>query len=122
MPDQDWDDVVFPHLVGRIFHATRPTFLKGILRVGKIEATNAKKGFGFNTYARERGYVCFFDFRRSLEDIKDHLWKCHPGGLGREQALLVLSPSHWPLLIPNDQARTEVGYTKRWVPLTELPA
>lgn len=121
MPGQEWNDVVFPHVLGKVFHATRPFLLKSILRSGKIVAGNRKMGFRRqNTYAKLKGYISFFDFHRSLDDIKDHLWKCHPASLGREQALLLLKQSHWSSLIPNDQAQTEVGYTILWLPLIEV--
>ena len=124
MPGQDWDEVVFPHVLGKIFHATSKHGLQGIHAAGAIlprNPTSQSLSRGRSNWAAKKGLICLFDFRVERHAIDDHFMKCHPAGLGREHAVLVLKDSALTDLIPNDTPLKELGnYLDLWLPRIEV--
>jgi hypothetical protein len=124
MPDQNWDEVVFPHVLGRVFHATSKHGLQGIHAGGAIlprNPTSHSLSGGRSNWAAKKGLICLYDFRVERQAIDDHFTKCHPSRLGREQALLVLKGPALTDLIPNDTPLRELGnYLDLWLPEIEV--
>jgi hypothetical protein len=122
----DWTEVVFSHVLGKVFHATRPSVLQGIQDKGAVlpSGSGLPDGHGHtsNSHAARTGRVAFWDFRRDRKVIDDHFFKCHPANLGDSQALLVLSPKAWPLLEPYETTEQlpyevlRVPYIECWYP------
>lgn len=123
-PDE-WQSIVFPLLMGKVFHATRRTSFWEIVSAGHVlPGTQVRNreglGSGPGNYAGFKGYVALFDFRtRSPQEILEQLSKCHPCQLGDFHSLLVLNQDVHPALVLDSTAAEEVGWSKRRVPFIE---
>lgn len=74
VPRSDLEPVVLPRLLGNVFHVTSRSAFQQIVSSGGIRS-NAAGDLSFtfpqseNSYGRQNGYVCLFDFRNASEDI-----------------------------------------------------
>ena len=107
-------------LLGSIFHLTRQSSLSQILKDGHI-AHNQDARFGLNTssqnsFGRNRGYVCLFDFQNITEEILEDIirryyvyspsWFEEIVGENKvwKLAYLFVDPKIYDRIIPNEAA------------------
>lgn len=73
------NDFIQKELLGKIFHVTSTTNLKGIQSTGFIKSFSETENFGQSKecFARRSGWVSLFDFRNKTdEQISDTVEKC----------------------------------------------
>ena len=136
--DQDYKEELMTHLRGQVFHLTSEKTFRDINKSGCIYNSKDNKCQPIwnseNTFARIHGYICLFDLRDKTDDIIDAtLSKYYFLGpscfeeydkpyFKLNLAYLILSPSHYDKLIPNEAASNyniETGRATQYIPKTE---
>jgi hypothetical protein len=128
--DRECEEELSRHLEGQIFHLTKRTSFEKIEKASFIRH-NKNGSFGLNTssqgsYGRNKGYVCLFDLRNSDINNIGNILDCynfyHPEWVikydvddkeeynERNFAYLIVNPTYYDKLIPNDEARSLNGF------------
>lgn len=111
-----------------LWHSTTAEGFIGIVESGKILPSSAEREpFSYpqteNSYALLKGYVAVFDFYAATdEQIRGHYDGKWDGFFPLKQFSIALELDRAQLrerLIPNSQAKEEVGYKKMWIPFVE---
>lgn len=111
-----------------LWHSTTAEGFFGIVENGNILPSSAEREpFSYsvttNSYALLKGYVAVFDFYAATdEQMKKHYrgkWSNFFPLSGLTIALELDRDRLKDTLIPNNQAKEEVGYEKMWIPFVE---
>lgn len=111
-------------LEGRVFHATTIRAWQQI-KVEREIRPDASACFsaygGCNSYFRNRGCVCVFDWRRQDEEAKRFRGVLHPLNHARhpQVVLLVMREEIHGRLIPSEAVRQERAWSELVVPIVE---
>jgi len=126
VPGDELEDVVLSLLRGRVFHATSPSALAGIIKEGHVRS-NADARFRFTkpqsekNYGRRNGMPCLFDLRRvSALQLAEALPKLYFVNLfsGHTIFLILRRAAEAQLQFP-PHSLAEVNYQYVWIPHVE---
>lgn len=121
-------DSLFPYLDGRVFHVTKESYLLSIFDCGEIRPNQdgsyaTSFGSSKDSFFRNRGCVSLFDYRSATaEQFKQFSERCLPTQPASPEsgiAILFVSESVYPVLLPWTLCKEEQAYSEMIVPYLE---
>jgi len=121
-------DSLLPYLSGRVFHVTKESNLNTILECGEIrpnQDASYPAAFGpYNSFFRNRGCVCLFDYRpETADNFEEYYNRClptYPASPESGIAIFFVSESVYPILKSWILWKEEEAYREMVLPYLEV--
>jgi hypothetical protein len=127
-PEAELIESVFSRLKGRVFHVTREAYLDSIIECGEIRPNmdgsySTTFGSSGNSFFRNRDCVSLFDFKsptpEKIDEYAERCWPLQPVSEDDGIAVLFISESLYPALLPWTLWKEQEAYREIVVPYIE---